>query len=200
MLYPLSYEGWGDERSPRAPETRDRDGRHDLLLAPRSGGRGALPQHRPHGEGARQMGRPTQDVDVFTIQDRRAHRKAKPWVVRWRVDGQQRGTCKRVIVGSAGSGRARRGSGTPRGGIGRGPGLACRRMSCLAAGGGRVGCWCGTGLERRSEHGQGPYALARERARPVMPRASASVATRAERCSASARSDREPRARRMRTR
>lgn len=37
------------------------------------------------------MGRPTQDVDVFTIQDRRAHGKAKPWVVRWRVDGRQRG-------------------------------------------------------------------------------------------------------------
>lgn len=36
------------------------------------------------------MGRPTQDVDVFTIQDRRVHGKAKPWVVRWRVDGQQR--------------------------------------------------------------------------------------------------------------
>jgi len=36
------------------------------------------------------MGRPTQDVDVFTIQDRRAHGKARPWVARWRVDGQQR--------------------------------------------------------------------------------------------------------------
>jgi len=36
------------------------------------------------------MGRPTQQVDVFTIQDRRAHGKTRPWVVRWRVEGQQR--------------------------------------------------------------------------------------------------------------
>ena len=35
------------------------------------------------------MGRP-QQVDVFTVQDRRQHGKTKPWVVRWRVDGRQR--------------------------------------------------------------------------------------------------------------
>ncbi len=28
MLYPLSYEGWVDERSPSAPDSRDRDERH----------------------------------------------------------------------------------------------------------------------------------------------------------------------------
>ena len=44
------------------------------------------------------MGRPTQDIDVFTIQDRRAHSKPRPWVVRWRVEGQQRtrSFCPRV--------------------------------------------------------------------------------------------------------
>lgn len=36
------------------------------------------------------MGRPPQQVDVFTIQDRRVHGKMRPWVVRWRVEGQQR--------------------------------------------------------------------------------------------------------------
>jgi len=36
------------------------------------------------------MGRPMQQVDVFTIQARRDHGKVRPWVVRWRVDGQQR--------------------------------------------------------------------------------------------------------------
>lgn len=36
------------------------------------------------------MGRPSQQVDVFTVQDRRGHGKARPWVVRWRIEGQQR--------------------------------------------------------------------------------------------------------------
>lgn len=36
------------------------------------------------------MGRPPQQVDVFTIQDRRVHGKRRPWVVRWSVEGQQR--------------------------------------------------------------------------------------------------------------
>jgi integrase len=36
------------------------------------------------------MGRPVQQVDVFTVQDRRRDGKARPWVVRWRVDGRQR--------------------------------------------------------------------------------------------------------------
>lgn len=36
------------------------------------------------------MGRPTQQVDVFAVQDRRADGKVRPWVVRWRVDGRQR--------------------------------------------------------------------------------------------------------------
>jgi integrase len=31
-----------------------------------------------------------QQIDVFTIQDRRSHGKPKPWVARWRVEGQQR--------------------------------------------------------------------------------------------------------------
>jgi hypothetical protein len=35
------------------------------------------------------VGRP-QKVDVFTLQDRRRHGKAKPWLVRWRVEGRQR--------------------------------------------------------------------------------------------------------------
>src|SRR5688500_9845922 len=36
------------------------------------------------------MGRPRQQVDVFGMQDRRKQNKAKPWIVRWRLDGQQR--------------------------------------------------------------------------------------------------------------
>ena len=37
------------------------------------------------------MARPTQDVRIWGIQDRRArHNATMPWVVRWRVDGQQR--------------------------------------------------------------------------------------------------------------
>ena len=36
------------------------------------------------------MGRPRQQVDVFGMQDRRKQGKAKPWIVRWRVEGQQR--------------------------------------------------------------------------------------------------------------
>lgn len=36
------------------------------------------------------MARPTQQVDVFGIQERRAHSKARPWIVRWRVDGRFR--------------------------------------------------------------------------------------------------------------
>lgn len=36
------------------------------------------------------MSRPVQQVDVFTIQDRRAHGKARPFVVRWRIDGRDR--------------------------------------------------------------------------------------------------------------
>lgn len=36
------------------------------------------------------MGRPIQQIDVFALQDRRAHGKAKPWVVRWRLEGRQR--------------------------------------------------------------------------------------------------------------
>ncbi len=36
------------------------------------------------------MARPAQQVDVFTIQDRRGHNKPRPWVVRWRVGGRQR--------------------------------------------------------------------------------------------------------------
>src|SRR5688572_5050683 len=30
-----------------------------------------------------------QQVDVFSIQDRRKAGRSKPWVVRWRVDGRQ---------------------------------------------------------------------------------------------------------------
>jgi hypothetical protein len=37
------------------------------------------------------MARPTQDVRIWAIQDRRTrHNATMPWVVRWRVDGQQR--------------------------------------------------------------------------------------------------------------
>ena len=37
------------------------------------------------------MVRPNQDVDVFTIQDRRGDTKrARPWLVRWRVEGKHR--------------------------------------------------------------------------------------------------------------
>lgn len=44
------------------------------------------------------MGRPVQQVDVFTIQDRRGHGKARPWVVRWRVEGEQRSKSFRTRV------------------------------------------------------------------------------------------------------
>ena len=36
------------------------------------------------------MARPHQQIDIFAIQERRAHSKAKPWIVRWRVDGRFR--------------------------------------------------------------------------------------------------------------
>jgi integrase len=39
---------------------------------------------------------PLQKIDVFAIQDRRDQGRTKPWVVRWRVDGNQRARSFRV--------------------------------------------------------------------------------------------------------
>jgi hypothetical protein len=44
------------------------------------------------------MGRPTQEVDVFTIQDRRGGKRSKPWTVRWRIDGRDRSRSFRTRV------------------------------------------------------------------------------------------------------
>ena len=45
------------------------------------------------------MVRPNQDVDVFTIQDRRGDgKRAKPWLVRWRVEGKDRARSFRTRV------------------------------------------------------------------------------------------------------
>jgi integrase len=36
------------------------------------------------------VARPNHQVQIFSIQERRAHSKARPWVVRWRVEGRDR--------------------------------------------------------------------------------------------------------------
>ena len=42
------------------------------------------------------MSRPLQEIEVLALQDRRMHGKAKPWVVRWRVDARYRSRAFRV--------------------------------------------------------------------------------------------------------
>lgn len=51
------------------------------------------------------MNRPLQEIEVFALQDRRAHGKAKPWVVRWRVNGHREVPAGGQRKSPSGSGR-----------------------------------------------------------------------------------------------